>query len=108
MRAPGNDQVQLLIRLHIAHLLQVCSRHTADLDAGLPARGLNGDMTAIKEIFDRLEGRPRQAIDVTVEEQKRTAVENAIQALMSETGVERAAAIEELAKLTPEIKQWVM
>jgi trehalose/maltose hydrolase-like predicted phosphorylase len=43
VRAPGNDQVQLLIRLHIAHLLQVCSRHTADLDAGLPARGLNGE-----------------------------------------------------------------
>src|SRR5262249_47583318 len=42
-RASGNDQVQLLLRLHIAHLLQVCSRHTADLDAGLPARGLNGE-----------------------------------------------------------------
>jgi alpha,alpha-trehalase len=43
VRAPGKDQVQLLLRLHIAHLLQVCSRHTADLDAGLPARGLNGE-----------------------------------------------------------------
>ena len=43
VRAPENDQVQLLVRLHIAHLLQVCSRHTADLDAGLPARGLNGE-----------------------------------------------------------------
>jgi trehalose/maltose hydrolase-like predicted phosphorylase len=32
-----------LLRLHIAHLLQVCSQHTADLDAGLPARGLNGE-----------------------------------------------------------------
>jgi trehalose/maltose hydrolase-like predicted phosphorylase len=39
----GNSRVQLLLRLHIAHLLQVCSRHTADLDAGLPARGLNGE-----------------------------------------------------------------
>jgi trehalose/maltose hydrolase-like predicted phosphorylase len=39
----GNEQVQLLLRLHIAHLLQVCSPHTADLDAGLPARGLNGE-----------------------------------------------------------------
>jgi len=39
----GNDRVQQLLRLHIAHLLQVCSRHTADLDAGLPARGLNGE-----------------------------------------------------------------
>jgi len=43
MRVSGDDEVQLLLRLHIAHLLQVCSRHTADLDAGLPARGLNGE-----------------------------------------------------------------
>lgn len=43
MRVSGNDRVQLLLRLHTAHLLQVCSRHTADLDAGLPARGLNGE-----------------------------------------------------------------
>ena len=43
VRVSGNDQVQLLLRVHIAHVLQVCSRHTADLDAGLPARGLNGE-----------------------------------------------------------------
>jgi trehalose/maltose hydrolase-like predicted phosphorylase len=43
MRVSGNDQVQQLLRLHIAHLLQVCSPHTAALDAGLPARGLNGE-----------------------------------------------------------------
>ena len=43
MSVPGDDEVQLLLRLHIAHVLQVCSRHTADLDAGLPARGLNGE-----------------------------------------------------------------
>ena len=43
VRVSGNERVQLLLRLHIAHLLQVCSRHTADLDAGLPARGLNGE-----------------------------------------------------------------
>ena len=43
LRVSGNERVQLLLRLHIAHLLQVCSRHTADLDAGLPARGLNGE-----------------------------------------------------------------
>src|SRR6266699_3744459 len=43
VRVPGNEQVQVLLRLHIAHLLQVCSPHTADPDAGLPARGLNGE-----------------------------------------------------------------
>jgi trehalose/maltose hydrolase-like predicted phosphorylase len=43
MRVSGDDSVQQLLRLHIAHVLQVCSRHTADLDAGMPARGLNGE-----------------------------------------------------------------
>ena len=43
VRVSGDNGVQQLLRLHIAHLLQVCSRHTADLDAGLPARGLNGE-----------------------------------------------------------------
>jgi len=43
MRVTGDKSVQQLLRLHIAHVLQVCSRHTADLDAGMPARGLNGE-----------------------------------------------------------------
>jgi hypothetical protein len=43
VRVSGEDSVQLLLRLHIGHVLQVCSRNTADLDAGLPARGLNGE-----------------------------------------------------------------
>jgi trehalose/maltose hydrolase-like predicted phosphorylase len=43
MRVSGNDRVQLLLRLHTAHLLQVCSWHTAGLDAGMPARGLSGE-----------------------------------------------------------------
>jgi trehalose/maltose hydrolase-like predicted phosphorylase len=40
---PKEPRVQLLLRLHISHILQVCSRHTADHDAGVPARGLNGE-----------------------------------------------------------------
>ena len=43
MRVSGDESVQQLLRLHIAHVLQVCSLHTADLDAGMPARGLNGE-----------------------------------------------------------------
>ena len=42
VKVPNDDRVQLLLRLHISHVLQVCSPHTADLDAGVPARGLNG------------------------------------------------------------------
>lgn len=43
MHLPSDDRVQLLVRLHIMHILQVCSPHTADLDTGAPARGLNGE-----------------------------------------------------------------
>ncbi len=43
VQVPGDERVQLLLRLHISHLLQVCSRHTVEHDAGVPARGLNGE-----------------------------------------------------------------
>jgi trehalose/maltose hydrolase-like predicted phosphorylase len=43
LRVPHDDRVQLLLRAHVSHILQVCSPHTADLDAGVPARGLNGE-----------------------------------------------------------------
>jgi trehalose/maltose hydrolase-like predicted phosphorylase len=43
VRVPNDERVQLLLRLHISHILQVCSPHTADLDAGVPARGLGGE-----------------------------------------------------------------
>jgi trehalose/maltose hydrolase-like predicted phosphorylase len=51
---PGEPRVQLLARLHTAHLLQVCSRHTADLDAGVPARGLNGEAYRGHVFWDEL------------------------------------------------------
>lgn len=40
---PREPRVQMLLRLHASHILQVCSRNSADLDAGVPARGLNGE-----------------------------------------------------------------
>jgi trehalose/maltose hydrolase-like predicted phosphorylase len=43
VHVPQHDRVQLLLRFHIYHVLQVCSPHTADLDAGVPSRGLNGE-----------------------------------------------------------------
>jgi trehalose/maltose hydrolase-like predicted phosphorylase len=51
---PKDDRVQLLIRLHISHVLQVCSPHTADLDAGVPARGLNGEAYRGHVFWDEL------------------------------------------------------
>ncbi|GAA1762682.1 HAD family hydrolase [Luedemannella helvata] len=37
------DEVVLALRLHTFHLLQTLSPHTAQLDAGVPARGLHGE-----------------------------------------------------------------
>jgi trehalose/maltose hydrolase-like predicted phosphorylase len=51
---PGDERVQLLLRFHIAHVLQVCSRYTADRDAGVPARGLNGEAYRGHVFWDEL------------------------------------------------------
>jgi trehalose/maltose hydrolase-like predicted phosphorylase len=54
VRVPGDDRVRLLLRLHICHILQVCSHHTAGLDAGAPARGLNGEAYRGHVFWDEL------------------------------------------------------
>ncbi|MGZ4586627.1 MAG: HAD-IA family hydrolase [Mycobacteriaceae bacterium] len=38
-----DDPVQLEVNLHVFHMLQIISPHTAVLDAGVPARGLHGE-----------------------------------------------------------------
>jgi trehalose/maltose hydrolase-like predicted phosphorylase len=53
-RLPSEPRVELLLRLHTAHVLQVCSRHTSDLDAGVPARGLNGEAYRGHVFWDEL------------------------------------------------------
>ncbi|WP_241386801.1 glycoside hydrolase family 65 protein [Rhodococcus sp. CH91] len=54
IRLPGEPRAQLLLRLHISHVLQVCSRHTSRLDAGVPARGLNGEAYRGHVFWDEL------------------------------------------------------
>ena len=51
---PGDERVQLLLRLHVSHILQVCSRHTVEHDAGVPARGLNGEAYRGHVFWDEL------------------------------------------------------
>lgn len=43
MELDTDRQTQLVLNLHVLHLLQAISEHTADLDAGVPARGLHGE-----------------------------------------------------------------
>ena len=51
---PHEPRVQLLLRFHVSHVLQVCSRHTARHDAGVPARGLNGEAYRGHVFWDEL------------------------------------------------------
>jgi trehalose/maltose hydrolase-like predicted phosphorylase len=39
----GQDRAQMILRLHVFHLLQTVSPHSVDLDVGVPARGLHGE-----------------------------------------------------------------
>ncbi|MHA7240405.1 beta-phosphoglucomutase family hydrolase [Arthrobacter sp. TMS1-12-1] len=39
----ADRQTQFILNLHVFHLLQTVSEHTAELDAGVPARGLHGE-----------------------------------------------------------------
>ncbi|MEJ7797844.1 MAG: glycosyl hydrolase family 65 protein [Solirubrobacteraceae bacterium] len=54
VQLPGDEHVQQLLRLHISHILQVCSLHTANHDAGVPARGLNGEAYRGHVFWDEL------------------------------------------------------
>jgi trehalose/maltose hydrolase-like predicted phosphorylase len=39
----GQQHASLVLHLHLFHLLQTVSEHSADLDVGIPARGLHGE-----------------------------------------------------------------
>jgi alpha,alpha-trehalase len=49
-----DERTQLVLRLHIFHLLQTVSIHTIDLDAGVPARGLHGEAYRGHVFWDEL------------------------------------------------------
>lgn len=47
-------QTRLVLNLHVFHLLQALSEHTAVLDAGVPARGLHGEGYCGRVFWDEL------------------------------------------------------
>ncbi|RJL34605.1 glycoside hydrolase family 65 protein [Bailinhaonella thermotolerans] len=50
----GTPDDETILRLHAFHLLQTLSPHTADLDAGVPARGLHGEAYRGHVFWDEL------------------------------------------------------
>ena len=54
IRLPREPRIQFLLRLHVSHVLQACSRLTPHHDAGVPARGLNGEAYRGHVFWDEL------------------------------------------------------
>ncbi|WP_405860884.1 glycoside hydrolase family 65 protein [Streptomyces sp. NBC_00090] len=52
LHVPG--EAGRILRLHVFHLLQTLSPHTADLDVGVPARGLHGEAYRGHVFWDEL------------------------------------------------------
>ncbi|MFD3686545.1 glycoside hydrolase family 65 protein [Nocardiopsis sp. NPDC058631] len=50
----GDEEEQRFLNLHLFHLLQTLSPHTADLDVGVPARGLHGEAYRGHVFWDEL------------------------------------------------------
>jgi trehalose/maltose hydrolase-like predicted phosphorylase len=49
-----SERAQVILRLHIFHLLQTVSTNTIDLDVGVPARGLHGEAYRGHVFWDEL------------------------------------------------------
>jgi alpha,alpha-trehalase len=54
MEVVDDDRTQLILRLHIFHLLQTASLNTIDLDVGVPARGWHGEAYRGRIFWDEL------------------------------------------------------
>ncbi len=54
LQIDGDDESQLIMRLHIFHILQTASPHTYDLDIGMPPRGLHGEAYRGHILWDEL------------------------------------------------------
>ncbi|WP_194408834.1 glycoside hydrolase family 65 protein [Microbacterium cremeum] len=53
-RRVADGEVQRTVNLHLFHLAQTLSRHTADSDVGVPARGLHGEAYHGRVFWDEL------------------------------------------------------
>jgi len=54
IRLSDSDRPQMILRLHIFHLLQTVSRNSIDLDIGVPARGWHGEAYRGHVFWDEL------------------------------------------------------
>jgi len=72
----------------------------------LLVRAVSGDVQAIREVFDRLEGKPRQSVDVSVEEKQRAIFEAGLN-MLKQSGLSQGDAARLLTAIYPEASEWI-
>ncbi len=72
----------------------------------LYAEALGGNVQAIAILLDRLDGKPKQTLDVNIDE-RRNAIEKAVSALMQAHNVTREEALETMLEVYPEAREWI-
>jgi hypothetical protein len=83
------------------------SRANADMVAeAIGKQALSGTIAAAQELADRVEGRPRQTVAVSVEEKRRAIFEAGL-GLLKQTGLSDQEAARYLTAVYPEASEWV-
>lgn len=108
-RPPSKKYLSEALREWLAHASNDDPERTnADqLAAAVGQSALNGNVQAVIFIGDRTEGKSRQQIDLSIDDRRRRLIENAIVALMADCAIDRIEAIENLARIYPEIREWI-
>ncbi|HZS09513.1 MAG TPA: DUF5681 domain-containing protein [Blastocatellia bacterium] len=117
----GNPQGRPKKRTLSEHLREVMARtHPEHPDRTygeliaikLAEEAVSGNVTAAREVFDRLEGRPRQQLDVTVDSRKQQLAQTALDEYLRQAEAEgeqmtEAEAAEKLALFIPELSPYL-
>jgi hypothetical protein len=70
------------------------------------AAALDGDIAALRELLDRAEGRPRQAVEISTDVRMRQIIEKALP-MLTATGLNEEEAKRYLAEFVPEVSTWI-
>lgn len=83
-------------------------RTNADMVAeAIGKQALAGNIGAAQEMADRIEGRPRQSVELKGDHEKLDLIERTISALQERQNMSRDEAVEYLSTLKPEISRWI-
>jgi hypothetical protein len=83
-------------------------RTNADMVAeAIGKQALSGTIAAAQEMADRIEGRPRQSVELKGDHEKLDLIERTISALQERQNMSRDEAVEYLSTLKPEINRWI-